>query len=42
MLNLDDTNSLTPMVGSAPYMSPEIKAGTKYDYKIDIWFFNLN
>ena len=32
---------LTPMIGTVPYMSPEIRIGRQYDYKIDIWYVHL-
>ncbi len=37
ILNADNADSLTPMIGTIPYFSPEIRIGRKYDYKTDIW-----
>ena len=41
IMNQKDVNSLTPMLGSWAYMSPEIRAGPSYDFKTDIWYFFL-
>jgi len=41
IMNQKDVNSLTPMLGSWAYMSPEIRAGRSYDFKTDIWYFFL-
>lgn len=32
-----EKNSLTPKQGSIAYQSPEIKTGSDYDYKTDVW-----
>jgi serine/threonine protein kinase len=41
IINKDYYNSLTPMLGSFSYMSPEIRTGRCYDYKTDIWYLLL-
>ncbi len=33
----EDSSELTKFVGSYRYMSPEIKNGEEYNYKVDIW-----
>ena len=41
ILNLETIN-LTPMAGSFDYQSPEIKKGSNYDFKTDIWYVYLH